>query len=77
MEKFLHLQCFAKCFFEESGLMDAEGEFLDAVAIEKLSVSAEKSSVEALVNTCKLQMGSNPCETAYKMYKCYVKHKAL
>lgn len=57
--------------------MNAEGDFLDEVAIEKLSVNADKSKVEVLVNTCKLRMGSNPCETAYKIYKCYIEHKAL
>lgn len=71
------MQCFAKCFFEECGFMNAEGEFLDTVAIEKLSVSANRDKVEALVNTCKLQMGQTPCETAYKIYQCYVKHKAF
>lgn len=71
------MQCFAKCFFEESGFMNAEGDFLDAVAIEKLSTNVDKVKVEALVNTCKLQTGSTPCENAYKIYQCYVNHKAF
>lgn len=57
--------------------MNAEGEFSDTVAIEKLSAGADKDKVEALVNTCKLQMGQTQCETAYKIYQCYVKHKAF
>ncbi|KAJ6648963.1 General odorant-binding protein 56d [Pseudolycoriella hygida] len=71
------IECFAKCFFEESGFMNADGEFLDAVAIDKLSIGSDRTKVEALVNTCKLKMGATPCESAYKIYQCYIKHKAL
>ncbi|XP_037048752.1 general odorant-binding protein 56a-like [Bradysia coprophila] len=72
-----NIECFAKCFFEESGFMNAEGEFLDEVAIEKLSINADRNKAEALVNTCKLRLGSTPCETAYKIYQCYIAHKAI
>lgn len=57
--------------------MNSEGDFLDEVAIEKLSKNADRAKVEALVNTCKLKLGATPCETAYKIYQCYYKHKAI
>ncbi|KAG4074885.1 hypothetical protein HA402_009310 [Bradysia odoriphaga] len=72
-----NIECFVKCFFEESGFMNAEGEFLDEVALEKLSMNADRNKAEALVNTCKLRMASTPCETAYKIYQCYIEHKAI
>lgn len=57
--------------------MNAEGEYLEAVAVEKLSITADKAKTEAWVNTCKLERGSDPCETAYKIYQCYVKHRYM
>lgn len=64
-------QCFALCFLQKAGLVDAAGIVQEKVAIEKLSVGGDKDKVISAVNKCKDVKGATPCETAHKHYKCY------
>lgn len=65
------IQCFAHCFLQKVGIMDAAGNVQESVAIEKLSVGSDKAKVTSAVNKCKSEKGANACETAHKVYKCY------
>ncbi|XP_053684607.1 general odorant-binding protein 56d-like [Sabethes cyaneus] len=64
------VKCFAKCFLERAGFMDAKGAFLTDYAIERLSLDHEKSKVEALVQQCS-KAYEDPCETAFRAFECY------
>lgn len=71
-------QKFATCFFSKAGFLNDKGEFNEKVAVEKLSSGdADKAKVEALVNLCKKDVGTDKDEVPLRLYKCYVQHKAL
>jgi hypothetical protein len=64
-------QCFALCFFQHAGFMDSNANQIEAVIIEKLSTSHDTEKVKALINKCKNEKGTSPCNTAFNVYKCY------
>lgn len=42
-------QCFAKCFMEKAGFLDAEGKFQEDVIVEKLSKGNDQAKVRVSV----------------------------
>lgn len=64
-------ECFTFCFLNNAGFVDATGAQNEAVIIEKLSVDKDKAQVTALYEKCKNEEGSNACNKAFNMYKCY------
>ncbi|XP_058834323.1 general odorant-binding protein 56d-like [Topomyia yanbarensis] len=70
-----NIKCFAKCFLERIGFMDAGGNLVDAFAIERLSLNREKDKVEALVKRCSVKQ-SDPCETAFRAFECFYNEKS-
>ncbi|XP_058116280.1 general odorant-binding protein 56d-like [Anopheles ziemanni] len=69
-------KCFLRCFLQEAKFMDASGKLLSDYAIERLSLSREKSKVEELVKKCSVAEGEDSCETAFKAVECYHREKA-
>lgn len=52
-----------------------DGELVENVIIDKLSVDQPRENVQEILDICKTQKGSNACETAFNVYKCYMKNK--
>uniref|UniRef100_A0A6M2DWP6 Putative pbp/gobp family n=1 Tax=Xenopsylla cheopis TaxID=163159 RepID=A0A6M2DWP6_XENCH len=66
------LKCFMKCFFEQSGFFNADGEFQTEVAQKKLSLGGENvDEVNAAIEKCKVETGADACERAFNIYNCY------
>ncbi|XP_053679459.1 general odorant-binding protein 56d-like [Anopheles nili] len=68
-------KCFLRCFLQQASFMDAAGKLQNDYAIERLSVSREKSKVEALVKKCSVEV-DDACETAFRAVECYHREKA-
>ncbi|XP_070502496.1 general odorant-binding protein 56d-like [Chironomus tepperi] len=71
-------QCFAKCFLEQSGFIDATGNFQRDVIFNKLSIAlggtedAEVvTNLNELIDTCTKLTGSGECGTAFEVQNCY------
>uniref|UniRef100_A0A182LTN7 Uncharacterized protein n=1 Tax=Anopheles culicifacies TaxID=139723 RepID=A0A182LTN7_9DIPT len=69
-------KCFLRCFLQQANFMDAAGKLQHDYAIERLSVSREKSKVEALVKKCSTTEVEDSCETAFRAVECYHREKA-
>lgn len=59
---------------EHSGFMHSD-ELIEDVIIEKLSHDRPSEKVQKIYNICKDVKGQNSCETAFKIYECYVKNR--
>ena len=70
-------KCFVKCFFEQSGFIDKDGKPVKNVILEKLKAKAEvkPEGLEAIVDKCIKEKGTDTCDTTYKIYECYWTNK--
>uniref|UniRef100_A0A499FUZ5 Uncharacterized protein n=1 Tax=Anopheles farauti TaxID=69004 RepID=A0A499FUZ5_9DIPT len=70
-------KCFLRCFLQQAKFMDESGKLQNDYAIERLSLSREKSKVEALVKKCSTgSEAADSCETAFRAVECYHREKA-
>jgi hypothetical protein len=51
------------------------GELNQEEIMKKVSVVESKEKIQLIYNLCKEVKGANDCETAYKLYECYVTYK--
>ncbi|XP_019866286.1 general odorant-binding protein 56d-like [Aethina tumida] len=65
------LQCFTKCFYQKAGFINEKGDILLDVIEAKIPEGADKQKALAVIELCKKHVGSNPCENAYLVHKCY------
>nr|QJF45548.1 odorant-binding protein 3 [Aethina tumida] len=65
------LKCFAKCFYQKAGFLNAQGEVLIDVVKEKIPAEANKEEALAIIEKCKELKGQDACETAFLIHKCY------
>ncbi|XP_017761848.1 PREDICTED: general odorant-binding protein 56d-like [Eufriesea mexicana] len=68
-----NLKCYLKCFMMRHGILDKNAKVDVQRALRHLPRSLQDSS-KKLFNKCKSTQGSNPCDRAYEMVKCYVEH---
>uniref|UniRef100_A0A182MYM8 Uncharacterized protein n=1 Tax=Anopheles dirus TaxID=7168 RepID=A0A182MYM8_9DIPT len=71
-------KCFLRCFLQQANFMDASGKLQNDYAVERLSLSREKTKVEALVKKCSTAAAetADSCETAFRAVECYHREKA-
>lgn len=65
------LKCFQKCVFVRLNTMNLNGEVEPDLVASQLPVS-EKIDVESAIETCKIVKGTDPCQTAFLLWKCFV-----
>lgn len=56
---------------EKSGLIQND-ELIESVVIEKLSAGEPEEKVKQIYDECKEIRGSTSCETAFRVYECYI-----
>ncbi|CAK9794920.1 General odorant-binding protein 56d [Anthophora plagiata] len=66
------LKCYLLCFMRKNGIVDQNAEVDVQRALRHLPRSMQDSS-KKLLQKCKSFEGSDPCDKAYQMVKCYVK----
>nr|AZB49386.1 odorant-binding protein 5 [Heortia vitessoides] len=71
------LSCFAACMLKRIGIMRPDGSMDEQVARAKLPKDLPKDKVDAVINSCKTQVGRNQCETGGKVLGCLLKTKAV
>ncbi|KAI7815301.1 odorant binding protein, partial [Rhyzopertha dominica] len=65
------LKCFAKCFYEKAGFIDADADLqIDAIK-SKIPQEANMERAMEVIEKCRQVNGANPCEKAFEMHKCY------
>nr|AZK90220.1 odorant binding protein 16 [Holotrichia oblita] len=65
------LKCFAKCFYTKAGFFSEKGELLLDVVKTKIPPEHEREKALTIIELCKDLKGSDACETAYAIHKCY------
>lgn len=65
------LKCFARCFYTKAGFLTEQGELLLDVVKAKIPAEHNREKALAIIELCKDLKGSDPCETAYAIHKCY------
>ncbi|KAF3426447.1 hypothetical protein E2986_08632 [Frieseomelitta varia] len=68
-----NLKCYLKCFMMRHGILDKNAEVDVQRALRHLPRRMQDSS-KKLLDKCKCVEGSDPCDKAYNMVKCYVGH---
>lgn len=69
-------QCLALCFMQQLRMFDVAGN-IDVPVTKALFSKGERAEfVDEVVEQCKEQRGADACETAARVYACYV-HKGL
>nr|QGW50677.1 odorant-binding protein 13 [Propsilocerus akamusi] len=67
-------QCFTKCFFEQTGFMDEEGNLKKEVMLEKLAKHKDEAITEKItkiIDECTLLEGDTICNKSFKIHNCY------
>lgn len=59
---------------ERTGLIQ-NNEFVESVVIDKLSADVSKERVAEIFEDCKDIKGATHCETAFRVYECYLNKK--
>ncbi|XP_062563075.1 general odorant-binding protein 56a-like [Armigeres subalbatus] len=67
-------KCFIRCFFEKEGFMDKKGNLHMEKIVDALSGDFSREKVETVLTSCSAK-GKNACETAFRMYECFYKHR--
>ncbi|XP_076394915.1 odorant binding protein 9 [Megachile rotundata] len=67
------LKCYLKCFMARNGILNGNGEINVQRALRHLPRSLQDSS-RKLFNTCKSVRGTDSCDKAFQIAKCYVEH---
>nr|AKI84368.1 OBP10 [Holotrichia parallela] len=65
------LKCFSKCFYTKAGFFTEKGELLLDVVKAKIPPEHDRERAFAILDLCKDLKGSDGCETAYAIHKCY------
>ncbi|XP_040156281.1 uncharacterized protein LOC120896324 [Anopheles arabiensis] len=68
-------QCFVQCFFQKLRLMDEKGVVLKDKLEVFLTKLMDADKAKDYVQQCDLRR-TNPCDTAYAVYDCYLGKKA-
>lgn len=66
-------KCFAKCFFEKTGIIDEEGKFQPAPYEEIVKKANHESGANVAEENCK-DMQVATCEDAILMFQCLYKY---
>ncbi|XP_076630390.1 odorant binding protein 9 [Colletes latitarsis] len=66
------LKCYLKCFMTRNGILDRNAEIDVQRALRHLPRSLQDSS-KKLFNECKSVPGTDHCDKAFEIVKCYVK----
>ncbi|XP_058459543.1 general odorant-binding protein 56d-like [Malaya genurostris] len=69
-------KCFLQCFFSGAGFVDGDGNVQEDHVVDKLATQYDRSKAEEIVQKCKNNAGSNPCERSFSLYECYVANRA-
>ncbi|XP_053976850.1 general odorant-binding protein 56d-like [Hylaeus volcanicus] len=67
------LKCYLKCFMARNGILDGNAEIDVQRALRHLPRSLQHSS-KKLFNECKSIPGTDHCDKAFQIVKCYVKY---
>lgn len=54
----------------------ADDQLVENVVIERLSVDQPQEKVQEIFEACKNVKGSTSCETAFKVYECYLSNSS-
>uniref|UniRef100_A0A1A9ZAN8 Uncharacterized protein n=1 Tax=Glossina pallidipes TaxID=7398 RepID=A0A1A9ZAN8_GLOPL len=72
------VKCYMKCVMEKQGHFK-NGALLEEAVIKSVESSPadhnDQSQMAAIVKECKKEIGSNECETAFKVSMCLREHK--
>lgn len=63
-------KCFINCISEKFGFMN-KGEIQPNVIQQKMGSSVGAKKLKALQAKCDSKKGSDKCETAFNVYRCY------
>lgn len=55
--------------------MDQNGEYLESVAVDKMSVGEDRTEIENILKQCKSTAGDNKDEFPLRLYACYREKK--
>lgn len=66
-----NLKCFAKCFYLKAGFINDAAELQLDVIKSKIPKEANRERALEIIEKCKDVKGSDPCETAYAIHRCY------
>ncbi|KAH8285202.1 hypothetical protein KR054_006153 [Drosophila jambulina] len=69
------VKCFANCFLEKTGFL-VDGQVQPSVVLAKLGPLAGEDNVKAVQAKCDSLKGSDKCDTAFQLYKCYYENRA-
>ncbi|XP_076678385.1 odorant binding protein 9 isoform X2 [Andrena cerasifolii] len=65
------LKCYLRCFMTRNGILNSNAEIDLQRALRHIPRSLQESSIK-LLNKCKSVSGSDPCDKAFQIAKCYV-----
>nr|WJN66526.1 odorant-binding protein 2 [Leptocybe invasa] len=71
------LNCFSACLLKRIGIMRADGSIDEKVARAKIPKDLPQDTVDKVVNSCKVQVGKDSCETGGKVLVCLAKTKVI
>ncbi|XP_058804570.1 general odorant-binding protein 56a-like isoform X2 [Phymastichus coffea] len=67
------ISCFSACMFKQLGFMTEEGKFDEDMVRALTADQFSESVLDKAINTCKNEVGKNDCETAGKLFSCFLK----
>lgn len=70
------VKCFANCFLEKAGFI-ADGQVKPDVVEQKLTPIFGAENVKAAQAKCDSIKGTDNCDTAFQLYKCYHENNGL
>ncbi|XP_058797520.1 general odorant-binding protein 56d-like [Phymastichus coffea] len=71
------VNCFSACMLKRVGIMKPDGSIDEQVARAKIPKDLPQDKVDQVINSCKVQVGKDNCETGGKVLACLAKTKAV
>lgn len=71
------LSCFLACMMKKIGVMNPDGTVNEELFKKKAPPTATKEQVQELLTKCKGTTGTNDCDKAAKLVKCYKENKSF
>ncbi|XP_034105381.1 uncharacterized protein LOC117568682 [Drosophila albomicans] len=69
-----NMKCATQCIFVKFGFMNDKGTLLNDQILAHFPDANLKAQVQNALTACGSIVGSNPCDTAFKMMVCFEKH---
>nr|USF20779.1 odorant-binding protein [Lasioderma serricorne] len=71
------LKCFAKCFYRKVGFIDDAAELKLDYIKSKIPEGVDRKKALDVIEKCKDTKGTDACDKAFKLHKCYFENTAL